>query len=271
MTQVALTIAGSDSCGGAGIQTDLRTFAAHGLYGVSAVTAVTAQSPVGITASHIVPADIVAAQINAVADYLPVAGVKTGMLGRRDIVDVVATIMKTRGLQPVVDPVLMSTSGTALADRDAVELLTERLLPQAAVVTPNKAEAEQLSGITIRTLVDARDAACRIRDLGPATVVVTGGHLDVGDQTVVDVVHDGHDLLEIAAPRVPLVDGHQTHGTGCTYSAALVARLIAGDGVVDAARKAQQFVADAIRRAHDFGRGGLISDGAGCPEPHRRS
>ena len=256
--QVALTIAGSDSCGGAGIQADLMTFAAHGVYGVSAVTAVTAQSRFGITASHIVPAEVVEAQINAVTKDIPVAGIKTGMLACRDTVDLVATIMKTRGLRPVVDPVLMSTSGTALLDRDAVELLTARLLPQAAVVTPNKAEAEQLAGVTIRTRADTHDAARRIRDLGPATVIVTGGHLDLGNQSVIDVVHDGCDLVEVVTPRVPLDAGQEIHGTGCTYSAALVAHLVAGDTVVDAARKAQHFVANTLQRGRGFGRGGWL-------------
>lgn len=258
--QVVLTIAGSDSCGGAGLQADLKTFTAHGVCGVSAVTAVTAQSPAGITASHIVPADVVAAQINTVADDMPVVGVKTGMLASREIVAIVATIMQMRGLRPVVDPVLMSTSGTALLDRDAIELLTTRLLPLAAAVTPNMAEAEQLSGVTIRTLADTRVAARRIHGLGPATVIVTGGHFHFGNQTVVDIVHDGSDLIEVATARVPLASGPQTHGTGCTYSAALVANLVTGNGIADAAQKAQRFVADGLRRGNNVGHGAQRSN-----------
>jgi len=258
--QVVLTIAGSDSCGGAGLQADLKTFAAHGVCGVSAVTAVTAQNRFGITASHIVPADVVAAQINAVADDMPVVGVKTGMLASREIVAVVATIMQMRGLRPVVDPVLMSTSGTALLDRDAVELLNARLLPLAAVVTPNITEAEQLSGVTIRTLADTREAAHRIHGLGPAAVIVTGGHLHFGNQTVIDVVHDGSDLIEVATARVPLTSGPQTHGTGCTYSAALVANLVTGNGIAEAAQKAQRFVAEALRSSKNVGHGKQLSN-----------
>ena len=252
--KIVLTIAGSDSCSGAGMQADLKTFSAHGLYGISTVTAVTAQSPSRITATHIVPTDIVTAQIDTMLDDIIIAGVKTGMLGKRETINVVASALNKRGLLAVIDPVLQSSSGTALLEKKAVEDLKKELLPQASVVTPNKAEAEQLSGVTIRTIRDTKTAASRIKSLGPGAVVITGGHCDPTGDTVVDVVHDGQNLFEIPTRRVSLDANEQTHGTGCMYSSALLAQLVAGHTIIDAAQSAQQFVSVELVRRHDCGK-----------------
>lgn len=253
----ALTIAGSDSGGGAGVQRDLLTFAAHGVHGLSAVTAVTAQNPHAIPRTHPLPPDVVAAQIAAVAADFPVAAAKTGMLANGSIVAVVCEQLAALAIPPVVDPVLVSTSGSPLLDESGFHLLKARLLPLAAVVTPNRMEAERLSGAKVTSLAGAREAARRIRDLGAAAVIVTGGHLD-GTDTVVDVLDDGTGAVEIATGRVGGPAGSRTHGTGCTFSAALTAGLAAGLALPAAAEGAQRYVAAAIRQAHRFGRGGRV-------------
>jgi len=246
--KVVLTIGGSDSCSGAGIQADLRTFAAHGLYGISTITAVTAQSPSRITATHIIPSEIITAQMNTVFDDIDITGVKTGMLGKRNTVNSVASALNKRELLAVIDPIIQSTSGTALLEENAVEDLKHKLLPQASVVTPNKAEAERLSGITIKTLSDTKTAARRIKNLGPGAVVITGGHYNPTGDTVVDVVHDGHNFFEVPNRRVSLDSNGQTHGTGCMYSSALLAQLVIGHTIIDAAQTAQRFVTTELTR-----------------------
>ncbi|MCY4661834.1 MAG: bifunctional hydroxymethylpyrimidine kinase/phosphomethylpyrimidine kinase [Acidobacteria bacterium] len=254
----ALTIAGSDSSGGAGVQADLQTFAAHGIYGLSAVTAVTAQDASGVRACHPVPPAIVEAQIAAALAGPGVAAVKTGMLATAAIVDAVASAAARLPLpRLVVDPVLRSGHGDRLLDDDAVALLVRALLPRAAVVTPNRAEAERLAGIRIASPEDARDAARRIHDLGPGTVVVTGGHLEEDAEHVVDVIFDGHDLTE---PRVARVPGPTVHGTGCTFAAAVTAGLASGLTPVEAAEAAQRFVAGAMRHAITAGPAGRALD-----------
>ena len=250
----ALTIAGSDSGGGAGIQSDLLTFAAHGVHGLSAVTAVTAQNPHEISRAHPLPPDVVAAQITAVAAGFPIAAAKTGMLANGSIVAVVCERLRTLAIPPVVDPVLVSTSGAPLLDESGFRLLKARLLPLAAVVTPNRLEAERLSGTRVTSLAGAREAARRIRDLGAAAVIVTGGHMS-GTDTVVDVLDDGTGAVEIATARVGGPAGSRTHGTGCTFSAALTAGLATGLALPAAAEDAQRYVAAAIRQALRFGRG----------------
>lgn len=252
--KIVLTIAGSDSCSGAGIQADLKTFSAHGLYGVNTVTAVTAQSPSRIAVTHIVPVDIIAAQIDTLLDDITIAGVKTGMLGKRETVNVVASALNDRGLLTVIDPVLQSSSGAVLLEEKAVEDLKKELLPQASVVTPNKTEAEQLSGVSIRTIRDTKTAACRIKSLGPGAVIITGGHSNPTGDTVVDVVHDGQNLFEIKTQRVFLGANEQTHGTGCIYSSALLAQLVAGHTIIEAAQAAQRFVSVELVRRQDYGK-----------------
>ena len=239
----ALTIAGSDSSGGAGIQTDLRTFTALNIYGFSAVTAVTAQGKNGVTAIHYIPPDIILEQITTALDSTPNIGVKTSMLGTCSVVDTVCNVMRERSIQPVVDPVITSSSGTALLADDALEFMISNLFPLASVVTPNIEEVEKLTGTNIRTLADVKNAAKRIGDLGPQAVVITGGHLNPESDTVIDFVFDGSTHNEISAPRVHPRNPLQSRGTGCTYTAALLARLVKGDQLVDAAQFAQTYVA----------------------------
>ena len=258
--RAALTIAGSDSGGGAGLQADLKTFAAFGVHGLSVVTAVTAQNRDGISRTHALPPDVVAAQVAAVAADFPVAAAKTGMLATGAIVDVVCRQLETLAVRPVVDPVLVSTSGSRLLDAHGIRRLRARLLPLAAVVTPNRMEAERLSGIRITSLGAAREAARRIRDLGAAAVIVTGGHLGEDMDTVIDLVDDGTGAVEIATPRVGSRVGSRTHGTGCTFSAALTAGLAEGRTLTAAAEDAQRYVAAALRRGPRIGRRGRVLD-----------
>ena len=239
--QVALTIAGSDSGGGAGIQADLRTFAACGLHGASAVTAITAQNDRAITAVYPLPPELVAAQIDAVGDCFTLDAVKTGMLATAAIVETVAERVARIDAPLVVDPVLVSSTGTALLDDAGVEALIHTLLPLAAVVTPNRMEAERLCGIVIASVADARTAARKIRALGPAAVIITGGHLGRADAPVVDVVDDGGEVTHLERARRSELT--RRHGTGCAHSAAVAAALASGRSVVAAARDAQHYVA----------------------------
>ncbi len=242
--QVALTIAGSDSGGGAGIQADLRTFAAYGLHGASAVTAITAQNDRAITATYPLPPELVAAQIDTVGEAFTLDAVKTGMLATAAIVETVSERVARIDAPLVVDPVLVSSSGAALLDEAGVESLIHRLLPLAAVVTPNRMEAERLCGIVIASVADAETAARKIRALGPAAVIITGGHLGSADAPVVDVVDDGGEVTHLERARQSELTQH--HGTGCAHSAAVAAALASGRSAVEAARDAQHFVARLI-------------------------
>ena len=256
--RVALTIAGSDSSGGAGIQADLKTFAALGVYGTSAITAITAQSTVGITAAAALSADLVTAQIEAVAGDIEIHATKTGMLVDAAIVEAVAAAIKALDLPlVVVDPVLASTSGDRLLDADGVQMLCTELLPLAYVVTPNIPEAEVLSGRRITSPDDLKDAARRIHDMGAAAVIITGGHhlSSAGHRPpdeIVDLLFDGRVFSEF---RVARVETPNTHGTGCTFAAAVAAHLALGDTLAAAAERAQQYVAGAIRHALAIGHG----------------
>ena len=199
--RAALTIAGSDSSGGAGIQADLKTFAAHGLYGLSAITAVTAQNTLGVASVTPLDADVVTAQIEAVVSDLVAHAAKTGMLATAAIVEAVAAAVAALEIPfLVVDPVLVSTSGTRLLDEDGLDAMKNELLPRAHVVTPNIAEAEALSGVTIGSNADRREAARRIRALGPAHVVITGG--DGVAEHIIDLLFDGDVFTEYPTPRV---------------------------------------------------------------------
>ena len=239
----ALTIAGSDSGAGAGIQADLKTFAAHEVYGVCAITAVTAQNPLNVTAVHNVPADVVGAQITAVVDSFGVKATKTGMLAHRSIVDAVATCIDELNIPSVVvDPVIISTSGHRLLDADGVEALRTKLLPRAYCVTPNRMEAELITCRSIESLPDARDAARRIVDLGAGAVVITGGHLPT--EEVIDIFFDGHDLIEFSGPRLIRAN---SHGSGCTFSAAVTAALSRNQPLAVAVDAAKSYVYQAIR------------------------
>ena len=247
----ALTIAGSDSGGGAGIQADLKTFAALGVYGASAVTAVTAQNTLGVRMIHEVPAEVVAAQIDAVLSDIGADAVKTGMLFSTAIVEVVAGRLRAHGVSRlVVDPVMVAKGGDRLLREDAIAALRDLLLPIAAVVTPNAPEASVLAGLDVVDARTAREAARRIHALGPRLVIVKGGHLG-GDRSE-DVVFDGTDFEVLSAPRI---DTPHTHGTGCTFSAAIAAGLARGASPLDAARAAKAFLHGAIEHAEPLGAG----------------
>jgi hydroxymethylpyrimidine/phosphomethylpyrimidine kinase len=249
--KTALTIAGSDSGAGAGIQADLKTFAALGVYGTSAIAALTAQNTMGVSGVHVVPAEFVTLQIEAVTSDLGCDAVKTGMLASAAIVEAVAASVEALDLPNlVVDPVMIAKSGARLLDDDAVQATKSTLLRLARVVTPNIPEAEVLADMTIRSLADMREAARRIMRHRPAAVLVKGGHLD-GD-VMTDVLFDGDHFLELSEPRV---NGPHTHGTGCTFSAALAAYLARGRSLEEATRGAKAYVTGAMRHGIDLGKG----------------
>jgi len=242
---VALTIAGSDSGGGAGIQADLKTFAARGVFGTSAITALTAQNTLGVRGVHEVPAAFVVAQIDAVMRDFTVAAVKTGMLATAEIVAIVGKLAAAGRLPNlVVDPVMVSSTGHTLLEPDAQRRYLDDLLPHALVVTPNRREAEVLLGTEIRTLSDQHAAADALGRLGARAVVVKGGHPvdDTGDDAV-DVVWDGETTYEL---RRPWVDTGNNHGTGCTFAAAIAAELAKGAELHDALAVAKEYVSAAV-------------------------
>jgi hydroxymethylpyrimidine/phosphomethylpyrimidine kinase len=249
--RTALTIAGSDSSGGAGVQADLKTFAAHGVYGLSAITAVTAQNTLGIRACDAMSAGLVTAQIEAVVSDFGVHAAKTGMLGNAAIVEAVVTSVDKLGIPLlVVDPVMVATSGELLADDGAIAAMRSQLLRRAFVVTPNIPEAEAISGISITTDDARRDAARRIIAFGPTAVIIKGGHFPSPD--IVDLMYDGRRFVEFSTERVP---GPSRHGTGCTFAAAVTALLALGHPLSDAILRAQRYVAGAIRAATALGHG----------------
>ena len=246
----AMTIAGSDSGGGAGIQADLKTFAALGVYGASTLTAITAQNTVRVSAVHEIPTDVITAQIDAVLSDIGADAVKTGMLSSSAIIECVVEAMKKHGIQQlVVDPVMVAKSGDSLLREDAVDCLRTRLLPLAAVVTPNIPEAEALTGTKIVSDADVRRAAESIVAMGARSVVVKGGHRE-GPAT--DLFYDGSDYREFTAPRFDTVN---THGTGCTFASAVAAGLAKGLANVDAVGQAKEFVTEAIRLSFPIGQG----------------
>ncbi len=250
-TPAALTIAGSDSGGGAGIQADLKTFQALGVFGMSAITALTAQNTTGVRAVHEAPPDIVAAQIDAVAEDIGVDGAKTGMLSSAPIIRAVADRVRRWELGPilVIDPVMVAKSGDRLLRDDAVKALRDELIPLAATITPNVPEAEVLTGLRIRTDADARQAARALLRLGPRSVVLKGGHR-TGDAT--DLFVDALREERLEAKRV---DTRATHGTGCTFSAAIAARIALGDELLDAVRAAKAYLTAALEHATPIGAG----------------
>ena len=247
----ALTIAGSDSSGGAGIQADLKTFAAHGVYGLSAITAVTAQNTIGVTAVQSLSSDLVTAQIEAVVSDLGTDAAKTGMLANASIVEAVAAAVEALQIPMlVVDPVMIAKSGDSLLDEEALGAMKAELLRKAFLVTPNIPEAETLSGMTIASNEQRREAARRIVRLGAGAVVIKGGHFPSPE--IIDLLYDGHRFIEFRAERV---EGTSTHGTGCTFAAAIAAHLALGHRLEDAIPQVQVYIADGIRHAPGFGRG----------------
>ena len=248
---VALTIAGSDSGGGAGIQADLKTFHAFGAFGTSVITALTAQNTLGVTGVHAVPPAFVRAQLDAVATDLRPAALKTGMLATAEIVIAVADGIVAHGLENVVaDPVMIATSGDRLLDSGAERAITERLLPLVALVTPNLDEAALLVGAPIESVVQMEQAARTLVERGARAALVKGGHL-AGDE-VVDVLFDGASLAQWRRPRVHTSAGH---GTGCTLSAAIAAGLAHGHSLHAAVEDALDFVHRAIQQAPHLGSG----------------
>ncbi len=246
----ALTIAGSDSGAGAGIQADLKTFAALGVYGTSALTAVTAQNTTGVTQIAALAPGLVAAQIDAVITDIGAHALKTGMLANAAIIEVVAgKIQEHRLRNVVVDPVMVATSGDLLIKKSAIASLRSQLIPLASVITPNVAEAEQLTGMTLRDTEDFAEAARRILALGARSVVIKGGHRE---GPALDLYYDGRKLRLLHAARIRTKN---THGTGCTFSAAIAAYLARGEKIEPAIVLAKKYITRAIATAFPVGSG----------------
>lgn len=251
MLPIALTIAGSDSGGGAGIQADLKTFHAFGVFGTSAITALTAQNTRGVTAVHAVPTDHVEAQIRAVAEDLRPAAVKTGMLATAPLVETVAQAIREHGLgNYVLDPVMVATSGARLLDRDAESAIVDVLLPLCTLVTPNLDEAALLAGREVRNEADMRAVAETLVANGAGAALIKGGHLEGAE--VVDVLFDGESFHEWRRQKI---ETRHTHGTGCTLSAAIAAGLARGKTLVDAIEDALDYVHRALATAPGLGSG----------------
>ena len=257
--RVALTIAGSDSGGGAGIQADLHTFAAHGLHGTSAITAITAQNSQGVLAWSAVEPALVASQIDAVASDMTVAAAKTGMLATAAGIEAVAIALRRHAIGAlVVDPVMVARSGDRLLDPSAERAYLELLLPLADVLTPNVFEAEVLLGRPVRDPDAMRRAARDLCAMGPRSVLVKGGGI-AGSPVALDVFFDGTEMLDLAVARL---DTPNTHGTGCTLSAAIASRLALGESVTAAVRGAKAYLTEGLRRSY------AVGHGRGCPRPH---
>jgi len=245
-----LTIAGSDSGGGAGIQADLKTITALGGFGMSVITALTAQNTLGVTGIHEVPIDFVKAQFDAVASDIGVDAAKTGMLSNSDIMRTVASLVRQYGIEKlVVDPVMVAKGGAKLIRDEAKETLVAELLPLAYVVTPNVPEAEELSGIAVESVDDMKRAAEIIHRAGAKHVYLKGGHM-TGD--AVDILFDGKTVRTFSAPRFETTD---THGTGCTLSAAIATGLAQGMTVEEAVSRAKEYITTAIRHSLRIGGG----------------
>jgi hydroxymethylpyrimidine/phosphomethylpyrimidine kinase len=247
----ALTIAGSDSGGGAGIQADIKTIQANGVFAASVVTAVTAQNTLEVREAIDLPPDFIVAQLNAVFDDLEISAAKTGMLSSADIIEAVADFLTERNFaELVVDPVMISKSGFKLLADDAVSVLRDRLLPLALVATPNLHEAALLAQFDIEDVAGMKEAAKKIQGLGPKNVVVKGGHAEFARGT--DVLFDGAAFRELEAETV---HAGGVHGTGCTFSAAITARLALGEPILEAVENAKKYTTRAIARQLDIGSG----------------
>ena len=257
-----MTIAGSDPSGGAGIQADLKTFHQFGVYGEAVITLLTVQNTLGVQGVECVDATLVSDQIRAVLADIPPGAAKTGALGNREIVEAVANLAADFRFPLVVDPVMVSKNGGALLANDAVEALKTRLLPRAFLLTPNLDEAALLTGLEVRDLAGMRAAAAQLLRMGSHGVLIKGGHL-TGPATDL-LAHEGG-LVEFTSPRI---DTRHTHGTGCTYSAAITAALAQGDGLCDAIRRAKAYIQEAIRTAIGLGAGsGPLNHHAAAPRP----
>ena len=249
MMPVALTIAGSDPSGGAGIQADLKTFHQFGVYGEAAITLLTVQNTVGVTAIEILAPDFVSAQIRAVVEDIPPHAVKTGALGSRAMVEAVAFELAALRCPIVVDPVMISKHGATLMSDDARQALLAMLMPLATLVTPNLNEAAAMSGLPVTSLEQMQEAARVLAGLGAQAVLIKGGHLA---GAAIDLLYDGAQFHTYSAPRIETA---HTHGTGCTYSAAITALLARGLSLTDVLPRAKQYITEAIRTNPGLGRG----------------
>ena len=260
MPPVALTIAGSDPSGGAGLQADLKTFHQFGVYGEAVVTLLTVQNTVRVSRMEVMPPELVLEQIEAVLEDIPPNAAKTGALGSAEVVEAVARAALGFRFPLVVDPVMVSKHGLPLLPESAVRAVRLHLLPRAALFTPNLPEAEALTGIAIRGVADMRAAARCIREMGARAVLIKGGHLE-GEAT--DLLFDGAEWREFPAPRI---DTRHTHGAGCTYSAAITACLARGLTLGDAVARAKLFIHLAIQTSPGLGRGsGPLNHHAAVP------
>ncbi len=246
---VALTIAGSDASGGAGIQADLKTFHQFGIYGEAVVSLVTVQNTLGVERVECLEAELVSAQIRAVIDDIPPQAAKTGALGSPEVVEAVATLAESFNFPLVVDPVIFSTHGAPLASGKALDAMRRRLIPRAHLLMPNLSEAAQLAALTVANLGDMRRAAERLVELGANAVLVKGGHLPGAP---IDILLANGVWYEFSAPRITTA---HTHGTGCTYSAAITAELALGTALPEAVAHAKAFVTEAIRTNPGLGHG----------------
>lgn len=245
-----LTIAGSDSCGGAGIQADLKTFSAHKVYGMSIITAVTAQNTQGVFAVHDIPTDMIKKQIEVIFDDIHVDAVKIGMVSKTETIKAIADTLSKYSVQNlVIDPVMVSKSGFHLLQPEAKEALINYLLPMATLVTPNLPEAEVITGLKISTLEDMKKSADLIRKIGPKYVLIKGGHLD-GEAT--DILYDGNEFIYYNSPRI---NTKNTHGTGCTLSSAIASNLGNGLPMKEAIEKAKLYITGAIENSFPIGKG----------------
>ena len=249
---IALTVAGSDSGGGAGIQADLKTFQELDVFGMSVLTALTAQNTLGVQGVHEVPPEFVTQQLDVVLSDIGADAVKTGMLSSQPIIDAVVKSLAAHDVSRlVVDPVCASKHGDPLLRPDAVEALRSGILPMAEIVTPNLGEVQVLTGVEVHSRADLRDAAEAVKALGPAWVLIKGGHLP-DDEQAVDLLFDGREAIEISGPRLTTAD---THGTGCTLASAIAAHRARGADVVSAVRAAKAYVTGAIEHGLRLGRG----------------
>jgi len=249
--KIALTIAGSDSGGGAGIQADLKTFSALGVYGMSVLTSITAQNTVGVQGVHDLPPDFVGLQIDSVMSDIGADAVKTGMLSNKKIIKIINKKIKEYKVKNlVIDPVMVAKGGDRLLREDAVEALKEDLIPLAMVVTPNLGEAEVLSELKIVNITDMKEAARRIFKLGAKNVLIKGGHLLSNE--AIDILYDGENFKEFKAERI---DTKNTHGTGCTLSSAIAAELAKGKKIEEAVDIAKKYITLAIKHSLDLGHG----------------
>ncbi len=247
----ALTIAGSDSCGGAGIQADLKSFSANGVYGMSVITAVTCQNTMGVFGVQDINPEIIESQINVIFDDIRVDAIKIGMVSKIESIKAIAnSLNKMEKLPPVVlDPVMISKSGFNLLSKDAKETLVEELFPLATLVTPNLPEAEEILGREIKNLDDMKEAALKLKELGPKCVLVKGGHLE-GEST--DLLFDGENFSWLKQERI---NTKNTHGTGCTLSSAIAANLAKGMNMQDAVKEGKRYITCAIEHGFELGKG----------------